>query len=228
MDYFPFHAFGFRCNPFRRLTDDEWADITVLPDALQRVLDGGTAHVQVLGEAGRGKSTCLVGLEKRLRQRGSRAVCEYLPQGQDRFATSLRGLDVFLLDEAQRLRRRERVRLRAGIRPADGGPRVVLGSHEDMASEFAAHHLVLETVRLDEMTPARMHAVLARRIAYFALDDPPAVAVSPDASRYLCETFGSNLRRVEALLYEVFQNRPGPGPLTAAKLTRFGPTEARR
>jgi ABC-type nitrate/sulfonate/bicarbonate transport system ATPase subunit len=55
-DYFPFRELGFRCNPFRRPTAEEWAELAVLPGGLLAAVHGGE-HVQVVGAAGRGKST---------------------------------------------------------------------------------------------------------------------------------------------------------------------------
>src|SRR5262249_26539331 len=104
--YFPFHALGFRSNPFRALTDEEWAEIVVLPPELAAAAAEAEArggHLQILGDRGRGKTSALLGLAAAQRQAGKRAAYEYLPEGRDSFRTALAGLDVFLLDEAQRL-----------------------------------------------------------------------------------------------------------------------------
>src|SRR5712692_10403753 len=130
--YFPFHALGFRSNPFRALTDEEWAAIVVLPEAiLQAAASGG--HLQVLGEMGRGKTSTLLGLAEHFRHGGRFVEYEYLPIGQDMFKSPLAGLQVFLLDEVQRLRPDERRRLLAAAR---GGLRLILGSHDDLTPLF--------------------------------------------------------------------------------------------
>ena len=36
--WFPFHSLGFRCNPFRVLTDEEWAEVAVLPEEVLEVV----------------------------------------------------------------------------------------------------------------------------------------------------------------------------------------------
>jgi len=221
MDYFPFLALGFCGNPFRRLTDDELAAVTVLPDGLPRRARNSSDHLQILGAQGRGKSTCLRALTTRFTHDGLRAIYEYIPAGRKSFSTSLDGLDVFLLDEAQRLKVRERTRLLAAAANRRHGLRVVVGVHDDMTPLFSRHRLPLATVHIDSITSPYLEAVLNRRLALLALDDPPAITFSADAVRYLCDAFGSDLRGVERFLYEVFQCKPPPGRLTSAMLARF-------
>lgn len=221
MDYFPFVALGFRANPFRRLTDDESAAVAVLPDELVRAARSSSDHVQILGAQGRGKSTCLRALGTRFARNGLRTAYEYVAPGSNSLSGSLDGFDVFLLDEAQRLKARERARLLASASNRRRGFRLVVGAHDDMAPLFAGQRLPLATVRLDSISPARMQEVLTRRLALCALDDPPAITFSADAVRYLCDVFGSNLRVVECFLYEVFQSKPARGSLTSARLARF-------
>jgi hypothetical protein len=218
--YFPFHALGFRCNPFRVLTDDEWADIAVLPDAVESAVAAGFAHLQVLGALGHGKTTTLLGLAARFRHEGKGVVYEYLPEGQSQFLSSLSGLDVFLLDEAQRLNRGERDRLLSAAQHARGGLTLVLSSHDDLAPLFAKRGLSLTTVHLDEAaSPDHLGLVLARRLSYFALDrNAPGATLTPGAISYLHETFGGNLRAVQYFLYEVFQRLRGMGAITADDL----------
>jgi len=213
--YFPFHALGFRSNPFRALTDEEWAAIVVLPEAvLQAAASGG--HLQVLGEMGRGKTSTLLGLAEQFRRDGRAVAYEYLPIGQDTFKLALAGLEVFLLDEVQRLRPDERRRLLAAAR---GGLRLIVGSHEDLAPAFTGAGLALSTVRLETTGRVHLETILARRLAYFALPDrQPQVTLDPSAAKYLEATFGSNLRAMERFLYEVFQGLEAPVALTAAQL----------
>src|SRR5512137_497992 len=74
--YFPFHALGLQCNPFRALTDEEWGDIALLPEELLTLEP--TAHVQILGERGHGKTSLLMGLAAMGRQQHKKAAYEYL------------------------------------------------------------------------------------------------------------------------------------------------------
>jgi hypothetical protein len=223
--YFPFHALGLRCNPFRALTDDEWAEIAILPSELAMFYDGDSAHLQVLGEAGRGKTTTLLGLTAYFRRMGRCATYEYLADGQHRFSTETRDLDLFCLDEAQRLIERERRRLAAILRR--GHLRVVLGSHEDWCRFFRCHALSLATLNLDVGTEGHFRAALERRLEYFAIRGSPEVAFTFEAVRYLWETRGGNLRAAERLLYEVFQSLRQPGRITLERLQAADEERAR-
>jgi len=219
--YFPFHALGYRSNPFRALTDEEWADIVVLPDAIVTAAAYG-GHLQVLGELGHGKTSTLLGLAQQFRRAGRRVVYEYLPIGQDTFTASLTGLDVFLLYEIQRLRPNERRRLLAA---AQVGLRLILGSHEDLTPMFKGAGLSLATVRLHQTAPGQLAALLARRLAAAALPNSPhSVSFDPSAVAYLEGKFGGNLRAMEHFLYEVFQSLEAPGVLTAERLKAMADT----
>lgn len=212
--FFPFHALGLRANPFRALTDDEWTQVAVLRPDVRSALDQ-TAHVQVLGAMGSGKTTTLMGLAAACRQRGLRVAYQYLPAGQRRFTADLDDLDVLLLDEVQRLSWRERRRL---MRIAHGGTRLILGSHADLIRVFNRARLPLITIRLDQITPDQLQTILHRRIALAALNDPPSITFAPDAIAYLWTTFGVHLRAMDHFLYEVFQRLDQPGAITAARL----------
>jgi hypothetical protein len=218
----PFHRFGYTTNPFRVLVEEEWAEVALVPAPVQALLAGGAYHLQVLGAAGRGKSTTLAALAARFRAQGQHVAAEYLPVGERRFRTplDLPHTDVFCLDEAQRLCRSERRRLRQAAR-AHPGPRLVLGSHEDLARFFAEMGIALATVRLDgsqdESGAGHLRAIIERRLAYFALvgvPDHARLSLAPDAYAWLWDAFGSDRRGAERLLYEAFQCRAGE-PITS-------------
>ncbi len=213
--YFPFHALGLRCNPFRALTDEEWGDIALLPEALL-TLDPA-AHVQILGERGHGKTSLLMGLAALGRRQRKKTAYEYLPAGQNKFTTRLAGLDWFLLDEAQRLSRREWGRLLAGALTA-GAPRLVVSSHNDVAPLFTSRHLNLGTIHLAAASADHLRALVQRRLTYFALPGGPGIAITSEATDYLHHRFGGNLRAAEHLLYEACQQLSGPGEITAERL----------
>jgi chromosomal replication initiation ATPase DnaA len=203
--YFPFHAIGFRCNPFRAVTDDEWVDIAVLPKPVAEIATKGFVNLQVLGEKGCGKTTTLLALAAQFKREGKRIAYEHIEEGRRQFTTEFGGLDVFLLDEAQRLSERERERLLAALSENGDGLHAVIGSHDDLTPFFARRDLPLTTVRYDTTTLAHLSAAIQGRLAYFALDADVPVTLSPEATRYLHETFGGDIRAVEMLLYEVFQ-----------------------
>jgi hypothetical protein len=213
--YFPFHDLGFRANPFRALEDDEWAAIVVLPAIVVQAADAG-GHIQVLGERGHGKTSTLLGLQAYFRRAGQAASYEYLPEWQEVFHSTLDGVDVFLLDEAQRLKPAERARL---LREAQAGRRLVLGSHEDLTGLFAAAGLPLATLLPDTGGRPHLEALLARRLAFFALSPVlPVVTLDETAVTYLHATFGGNLRAMQWFLYEVFQSLTRPGAISGEQL----------
>jgi replication-associated recombination protein RarA len=205
-EYFPFHALGFHCNPFRVLTEEEWMEVAVLPAELARILPLGFDHLLIKGDAGTGKTTTLLGLTAALKRSGMRAVYEYLPPGQRSFKTKLRDLDVYLLDEFQRLSRIQQERL---LSNAYGKPhrhlRLVVSSHTDPSTLFAQHALQLTTYSTGGMKPSYLKAILEKRLTYFAFDRTPEAAFTDEAVSALIEMFGNDLRAMERYLYEVFQ-----------------------
>lgn len=198
--FFPFYPLGFRCNPFRALTDEEWVEVAVIPPQLQQVLNNGRPNLQILGEKGYGKTTLLLWLAAQKTQSGHRTAYERIPEDGRTFHTPLTNLDHFLLDEAQRLTKRERQRLFS-----NPSTHLILASHENLAPLFAAHNRPLTTIELDQTTPAHLQAVLNRRLTYFALPDHPPAAFSQEAIQHLWQKFGRNLRATEQYLYEQFQ-----------------------
>lgn len=206
--FFPFHHLGLRCNPFRALTDEEWVEVAVLPERVEELLASEAgAHVQLLGDQGRGKSTALRSLAARLADRGRRVRYEYLGEGRNRFETDAKELDVFLLDEAQRLNGGERRRLLslAGRTPL----RLIISSHEDMAVVFQRMGLSVQTLTVEVGDEEHFRRIIERRLAYFALDPhrPPDLAEEL-VSRVWAE-FGSDLRSAERFLYEALQEKVG-------------------
>jgi len=226
--YFPFHRLGYACNPFRVLSEEEWAAVAVVPDVVEVVLArADTLHLQVLGEAGRGKSTTLVALAARFRASGLAVASEYLPEGRSRLGTdpAHASLDVFCLDEAQRLSSRARRRL-LGAAVRRPGLRLVLGSHEDLGSLFAARGLPLAAVRLDAGSRAHLTAILERRLEHFTRwrnthEDGPAqpVTLNDAALDWLWSNFGSDGRGAERLLYEAFQRLAEADAITFPQVT---------
>ena len=219
--FFPFHALGFRCNPFRALTDEEWGEIALLPPEVADALPAG-GHLQIVGETGSGKTSALLALWKHFREEGRSVVYEYLPAGTTTFRADLRSPDVLLLDEAQRLNRRARRRLAAA---AKGAARLILSSHEDLSPLFERSGVALTTVRLTAPSSARLRHMLHRRLAYFALPAGRFPPFSDDALDALRRACGGNLRAMERCLYEAFQAWAAAGsvpvPVTAPVLKPF-------
>jgi chromosomal replication initiation ATPase DnaA len=201
-----FPDIGFSCNPFRALTREEWAAAAVIPEAVHRALRPG-GNVQILGPAGSGKSTVLLALDDKFLREGRTCAYEYIPPGCRRFRTQTDGLEVFLLDEAQRLSRgvflllRERARL---ARAAASGIRLILGSHEDLRDDFRAERVELASVRLEPPDAEQLAVLLERRLGLFA-QRPDRAEFTPDSILWLLKHFGGDLRTMECFLYEFFQ-----------------------
>ena len=176
----------------------------------------GAGHLQVLGDMGRGKTSTLLGLAQLFRGQGRSAAYEYLTLDQDTFATALAGSMFYCW---MKLSACGRTNAAGCWPPLPTGLRLVLGSHEDLAPLFSSTGLRLSSVRLDNSSPARLAAILNRRLAAAALpDSPQRVTFDPTALAYLDAAFGSNLRAMERLLYEVFQRLEAPEVLTAERL----------
>ncbi len=217
--FLPFRALGLEGNPFRTLTEEEWETFALLPPAVERLLAGTADPLQILGPRGRGKTSLLYALRRWLGGEGLRWAYEYLPQGVRRYRTPLSGLDVFLLDEAQRLSGRWRRRLvRTALRE---GVRLILTSHEDLTPTFRAFGLTLRTLPLPPPTVEEVARLLNARLAFFARGGPPPWRLTEDAAAFLLGRYGENVRGMEAFLYLYFQTLPPPGPVDGAALRTF-------
>lgn len=225
--YFPFEALGFHANPFRALTEDEWATIAVLPSEIQELVEQEDTHLQILGEAGHGKSTLLRGLSAKLEEIGQQVCFEYLPLGQRHFKTpsaKIVDIDVFLLDEVQRLTRRQRKQLFSLV--TDHQIRLMIGSHEDFTPRFSKNGMSLATILLEDIDEHVLSEMLVKRMDYFRTDGQSKVYVEADAVDYLIARFGRNLRQLEYYLYEVFQylaEQQQIEPISAELLTEIDP-----
>jgi chromosomal replication initiation ATPase DnaA len=226
-----FEEIGFSCNPFRAITREEWIRAAVIPEPLRlAVREGG--HLQIVGETGSGKTTSLLALAEEFRHAGLSCVYEYLPPGRSRFRTRMRRVEIFLLDEAQRLSKgflfigNERGRL---LRTAESGVRLILGSHEDLTDLFRAQGLHLRTVRLHPPGAPELMEILERRLELFARAEN-RTRCSEEAVVWLLKKFGGDLRTMEYFLYDFFQTERPAGILRSGNLQealgRFTPPAA--
>ena len=186
-------------NPFQALTEEEWAEVVVWPAAAATAFNQST-HLQLLGPTGSGKTSLLLACHARLRyDPACRVKLEYLAEGESRRRTPLEQLDVYLLDEAQRLNWWEK---RKWLAAAARHPvRLIFSSHQDMTPLFQRYHLPLTTIRLDALTPSHLQALLERRLATFA----SPITFTPEAIAYLWQRFSPNWRDLEFFLYDSWQ-----------------------
>jgi len=224
--FFHAHRLGYRRNPFGALETEEWTAVSFLPIALEELLDQSPVHLQLLGPKGVGKSSTMHRLLAHERARGTAAAYEYIPEGQHRFTSDLRGLDCFLLDEAQRLNWRERRRWLQHAKRDSGadGLRFIIASHRDLRRIFHRRGLPLASFDLaTAVSPAYYQRWLDRRLDFFALSDQPRLTLAADAAAWLYAAFGRDMREAEYFLYDVWQETPAPRRLSAADLAIFRP-----
>jgi hypothetical protein len=148
-----------------------------------------------------------------------KTVYEYLPERQRHFVTDTSGLNVFLLDEAQRLNGWQRRKLLKVA--AQSYLCLVISSHEDLTPLFARKGLNLTSVDLtEEIDMGWITAVIHKRLAYIAIPKQPHATLTPAAITYLVETFGQNLRQMEYFLYEVWQQLEDTEPVDVPVLEK--------
>ena len=214
---FHFHTLGYSQNPFGALSEEVWAEIGILPQPIANVLADGVSHVQLLGSMGCGKTTALQKIGALYREANHRVAYEYIAEGENRFTTDLSNLDLFLLDEAQRLSWPMRRRWLGGV--VNGRLRTIFSSHKDLSRAFRWRKLPLQTIEVNKLiTFAHYESILQRRLAYFALPNQLTATLSTDAIRLLFASFGQDLREAEYFLYEVWQGLEQVEVVTAEKL----------
>jgi hypothetical protein len=221
--YFPHRAAGFRSNPFRALSNAEWAEVAVIGAETSAAFRAGNVHIQLLGGLGAGKTTTLLGLMLLAQDAGQHVAYEYLAEGEDALITDLASCTLLLLDEAQRLSTAELARLLdvCAEQPARAGTaalRLVFASHVDLTTHLAARRLPLVTCSVEVLPVAAWRAILDARIEAAALPGRPYATLSDDAVALLAETFGGNRRAAVAALYDIFQQVQAPEIVNAARL----------
>ncbi len=172
-------------------------------------------HLQILGAAGSGKTTLLLGICGGEYWDDQVPGYEYLAEGDQSYQTGMDAVDVFLLDEAQRLDRSSLHRL---INSANEGTRLIFSSHRDLSNEFRRDGLNLRSVVIETSSRVQIRDILIKRLVTFSLGDSPKVDFTGDAIDFLYQTFGSDIRSMMDLLYEVFQDLQVTGSLTTSDL----------
>lgn len=189
----PFLELNLTRNPFGELTRQERARVATVPGLTI------AAHevVQVLGRAGRGKTTHL--LAWHVAHPG--ASYEYLGEGESVSVTRSPG-DPFFVDEAQRLTERELARL------FDTVPRLVLGTHRDLSGHTTRS---VRTLELSGLDTEKLGKIVELRIEAARRRSGPVPTLDREALGKLIDEHGDDLRSIEARLYDAFQRHTGVG-----------------
>ncbi len=187
-------------NPFSVVSREELADMYVPLPAVEHTADTilRLPHqiVEIQAPAGYGKSTLLSALRRRLTDAEVTHRYHYLPIDQPNRLPELGAVNVLLLDEAQRLSRWNRRRVRRWL---GGDTRMITGTHRPLR----LRGIKATVIDLPELTVGHLHAVFQQRIKRRG-GDPQRIRLEPAAARWLVQHLAS-LREIEGLLYEWFQ-----------------------
>lgn len=192
----PFAHLNLRRNPFGEATRAERAALAVASDRevdgwVER-LGGARFALQLVGDCGRGKTTHLLALHARFPAAPFTRLEPDLPARVD-------PAPLVFVDEAQLLPARRRRALFRACRA------LALATHEDLQPELQAAGLEVETVRLTGLDPARLAAILTRRLEWARRGPGPIPWLADDACARLVARFGDDVRAIEDHLYGVFQ-----------------------
>lgn len=198
-------------------------EIAHLPARIAIWLEEPTPLLQICGIKGAGKTSVLYALMNEFSRIGSAPVYTYVPPDQ---APPKLEIDKspMLVDEAQRLPRRSRLRLYrkalALTLNSIHNPRLILATHEDFSGEFSQFPLEFETIQLTAPGETDLTLLLEKRIQHFASGAASSVRFEPGAVRYLSNKFGDDLRSMETFLYTYFQTIPDQELISVEALTR--------
>lgn len=191
----PYGHLNLRYNPFGELGSAERAELAVvdLDQAVEPFRQPRQA-VQFLGSMGRGKTTHLLALARRV----AGAAYVRVEEGQ---RPVIPEASVLLIDEAQRLPRWRRLRLFRRVTS------LALASLQDFSRELQSAGLSVTTVRLDTpLEPAQAGRIFHRRIEAARRGPGPLPAIGESTLHWLVERYGSDVRAMESHLYEVLQD----------------------
>ncbi|TWU65065.1 hypothetical protein V7x_06090 [Crateriforma conspicua] len=188
----PWQAWNLNRNPFGELTRSERAELAVLLDDLEQQSTPGDFQAwQFIGKCGRGKTSQMLGLQRRW----SDSAYVYMPV--DGPCPDIPVARPLLIDEFQRVPRRIRTQLiRSGLP-------LVLGTHRDMSRSLRGAGYRVRTIRLGHQNTAdHLCKVLNRRIEHCRLFEGPVPKIRRRTAEDLIRRFGSDLRAIENHLYE--------------------------
>lgn len=184
-------------NPFGELTPQERVELAVVDvAAIADRVQQRYAAVQWIGGCGRGKTTRMLVLRQVL----SDSTYVYLPEDQP--CPSIPAGNPLLIDEAQRLPRRIRRKV------FSAGIPLVLATHRDLGRALRRAGYSVHTEQIGRGNDAALiHQVLNRRVQASRLADGPIPQLTLKQAAVLARRFGSDIRGIEAYLYEQVQRQ---------------------
>ncbi|HEX9691949.1 MAG TPA: hypothetical protein VGA22_07610 [Gemmatimonadales bacterium] len=191
----PFAPLGLRRNPFGALADDERAALAIVEiDGWVDWLHGGKRALQLMDPPGRGKSTHLLALRRRIPETVLVRPLQGIPRAP---RTGL-----LLLDDAQLVPLWRRVRLWRRAGP------VALATHRDFTRELTLFGFQVQTVRPSAAwTLERFKAAVDARVMA-SLDGPAnGTTVSNEVAATVFHRCGTDVRAALDWLYDEFQHR---------------------
>ncbi|MCB0033584.1 MAG: hypothetical protein KDE51_06190 [Anaerolineales bacterium] len=177
--------------------------------------------MQLLGMKGAGKTTALRLMARRLQDKGYTAAYEYIPEGQRVFNTNTAAVEVFVLDEAQRLSLWQKRRLWKSGRET----RLLISSHQDVG-RWLKRPLTLNVEQLH--TFDHWQTMIERRLTYFALPEVERVTFSEAAVRSVYERFAPDFRTAEFFLYDLWERLEGVVEINVKRVEAMQKLEGER
>lgn len=208
-----FARLGLKWNPFRVAEPAEICGFYTPPSddaaSATEIAGSDVPVTQILAPCGWGKSTLLLAVAKRLREIPRDFWFTYIPQeGPFDVGVPSDGISVFLIDEAQRVARRNLRELFHWLEK-QRSRRLIVTSHADLSAETS---LETATIRIPRVDPQRLERLFQRRIDWAQSGEAAPFRLEAAAAEWLIDRCRSNLRLVEASLYEVFQQMTPSGP----------------
>jgi hypothetical protein len=190
-----FSHLNLRFNPFGELDISAWRKIVIADvDACIPLLKNPGNVVQFIGGMGRGKTSHLFALWNHF----SEASYVYVEEdASPRFPVS----QPLIVDEIQRLSRRERYRLFK--RPIS----FAVGTHVDYTSEMIKAGLKVKTMEVEaNLSADRLCRIWQNRIENARRNCSPVPVITHKAAKRLMELYGTDIRAMECELYSTFQS----------------------
>lgn len=183
------------CNPFGEVPTGERAALVVADlDELTRHVGRTGFALQVIGDSGRGKTSCLLAVAAQFPQ------ARYVRVDLDNRVRIPRA-PLIIVDELQHLAGVKRRRLFANRAQS-----LVIGTHDDFSGQLRAAGFEVRTHRpARELAAERLEEIFRRRIEWARRGPGPVPVVLRDTVERLICVAGDNIRAMEGMLYDAIQ-----------------------